>query len=95
MTNTNKQYKSLAESLMEEREEKEVIPIEESPIIWNKPVGIVKKATVLVNVRKEPNGEIVKVLKKGDKVVVCTEDCGNGWAQLDDGNFIRAEFLEG
>lgn len=92
MNKLDREYKTLAETLMEEKEKEQEESIIETKV---EPVGITKYATCLVNIRKEPNGKIVNVLKKGESVVVTMEDCGNGWARLKDGNFIKAEFLRG
>lgn len=52
-----------------------------------------KQTTSRLRVRKEPNGEVVKILDIGETVNVL-EERGDGWAKLEDGNFVMSRFLK-
>ena len=79
-------------------------PINEEPIEKKEPVveevkeekvkenevkhGVV---TALLNVRKEPGGEVVKVLNEGEIVNIL--DAKDGWYKIDDG-YVMAKFIK-
>lgn len=80
------------------------VPINEEPIEKKEPVveevkeekveeketkkGVV---TALLNVRKEPGGEVVKVLNEGEIVNILDEK--DGWYKIDDG-YVMAKFIK-
>jgi hypothetical protein len=45
-----------------------------------------------LNVRKEPNGEVVKTTPNGTKVEVAEEL--DKWCKLVDGNYVMTQFLK-
>ena len=47
--------------------------------------------TALLNVRKEPGGEVVKVLNEGEIVNILDEK--DGWYKIDDG-YVMAKFIK-
>ena len=89
MSKLSKEYASMSATKVEEN--KKVEKKEEKVV--KKPV--IKRTTVKLNVRKEPGGEIVKVLNRGDKVTVDVSYVDEKWTKLKDGNFVMTEFLEG
>lgn len=67
---------------------------EEKPVKEEKkePKITVKRTTTRLRVRKEPNGEILKILDSGAPVEVV--EVKNGWARLVDGNYVMNKFLK-
>lgn len=57
-----------------------------------KPIYKTKYTVSKLRVRKEPDGEILKVLNEGAAVKVLKEE--NGWAELKDGTYVMSEFLK-
>lgn len=49
-------------------------------------------ASNLLNVREEPDGKILRTVKRGEQVEVVSEE--NGWSKLSDGSFVMSKFLK-
>lgn len=45
-----------------------------------------------LRVRKEPNGEVLKILDENEKVNIIEEK--DGWARLVDNTYVMSEFLK-
>lgn len=52
-----------------------------------------KQTTSRLRVRKEPNGEVIRILDNGE-IVKVVEERGDGWTKLEDGNFVMSKFLK-
>ena len=62
------------------------VPIESKPNTYK------KNTTVKLNVRKEPNGEILTILEKDTEVEVLKE-YDSEWTQLVDGTYVMSKYL--
>lgn len=83
------------EQVVEEVKEEEPI-VEETPKVEeNKELKLVpefgKVTTSLLNVRKEPNGEIVKTLKANEQVSILGEE--GDWYMIDNG-YVMKQYIQ-
>ena len=71
-------------------------PITQQPFdvpIESKPKTHKKITTSRLRVRKEPNGEVIKILDNNVEVEIVKER-GDGWAQLIDGTYVMSMYLK-
>lgn len=77
-------------------EVKEEIPVVEEPKKEEPKEKEVKKegivsGTVLLNVRKEPNGQVLTTLKEGDKIVILEEE--GDWYRFA-GGYVMKKYIK-
>lgn len=84
-------YKEPLPEIKSKREIEEIRPFDVP--IESKPKTYKKNTTTRLRVRKEPNGEVLKILDNGAEVEIVKEQ-GNGWAQLVDGTYVMSKFLK-
>ncbi len=61
----------------------------EAPI---EPKSYHKHTTSRLRVRKEPDGEIIRILDNGEEVEAVSEH--DGWTKLVDGTYVMSKFLK-
>ena len=88
-TQTAADDKNIASAAVDSMQE---INGEEAPAAINVPDVRTVVCNWLLNVRKKPNGEVVKTIPNGTKVEVVEEL--DKWCKLIDGNYVMTEFLK-